>query len=754
MAVTVPLKEGAKGTKKAAKGVGKGTKKAAKGVENMVKKSKEKKDKGDSDATTSPNTSEEKEEPPKVSAPKNVQNPFKKSIWEQAALHLEKTKDSLAKAAESYGLEVQTATGVNIAVSDPTVPRGIIDLVKERATSSATSGHSGAPTPFAISIKVRGETKWKFCFSSRKKQMTWLAAITDVVVRGSVVEYNATLLEELKGVHNDSGTNERSVDRGLGGVERGETKEKNIRGKFWKMDDYDISSQRDLRGSIVGKEELKQKDRGVDGLPIVEEEKKEEKTKTDVSKQTLKIEDDDDEEEEVVDDSFSLEGVNLHVSLAFVNVMVFLARMLPSSKILFCLLFLGLNGGLRYVILEKPFVEDVEEEEEEEENDAGEEKDGSKKSKRISFMRVSLKRKRSLKKVEVPHDDDDDDGDEDNSGDSKHDKNVNDEREIETEKNKEKKKMKPIAGTTTLCVQNATDGKVHNGHKFITWRAGSGSNLMVRSYGYLSSKQKISSPTELYECVRVDVFESKRRVPNMATRVVLPKAQFKNQDVVKKWHAPDIFVISLALPTEAPSLTRPTDDGPGVTITLYLKMKEKTREVLQRITAPDYNPKTDNSEDGIDTQERLVNAVRLFDEWCRRSPTDKTFQSRFKMIPQADNPKEVGLPGWIAKYNGKPVLIRRNDVTGFLYNNPELNAMEFDITLHPFPYLAKQGLSYVKEHIFTKAIASFGFVIEGRNDDELPEVVIGCAQLCYPDPAIFIQGNDFFKGRSPQSFEE
>mmetsp|Transcript_40750 Transcript_40750/g.61745 ORF Transcript_40750/g.61745 Transcript_40750/m.61745 type:complete len:315 (+) Transcript_40750:151-1095(+) len=314
--------------------------------------------------------------------------------------------------------------------------------------------------------------------------------------------------------------------------------------------------------------------------------------------------------------------------------------------------------------------------------------------------------------------------------------------------------MKPIAGTTTLCVQNATDGKVHNGHKFITWRAGSGSNLMVRSYGYLSSKQKISSPTELYECVRVDVFESKRRVPNMATRVVLPKAQFKNQDVVKKWHAPDIFVISLALPTEAPSLTRPTDDGPGVTITLYLKMKEKTREVLQRITAPDYNPKTDNSEDGIDTQERLVNAVRLFDEWCRRSPTDKTFQSRFKMIPQADNPKEVGLPGWIAKYNGKPVLIRRNDVTGFLYNNPELNAMEFDITLHPFPYLAKQGLSYVKEHIFTKAIASFGFVIEGRNDDELPEVVIGCAQLCYPDPAIFIQGNDFFKGRSPQSFEE
>lgn len=130
---------------------------------------------------------------------------------------------------------------------------------------------------------------------------------------------------------------------------------------------------------------------------------------------------------------------------------------------------------------------------------------------------------------------------------------------------------------------------------------------------------------------------------------------------------------------------------------------------------------------------------------------------------------DLGCPSYISKYNGKPgksytaaailtyqhlqlltttitqpVLIKRNQVTGFFHDYPNHNAMEFDISLHPFPYLFKQAMAYLKDNYFDKAIATFGFVIEGRDDDELPEVVIGAMQLCYPNPEYVMSDRDFF----------
>jgi hypothetical protein len=91
-----------------------------------------------------------------------------------------------------------------------------------------------------------------------------------------------------------------------------------------------------------------------------------------------------------------------------------------------------------------------------------------------------------------------------------------------------------------------------------------------------------------------------------------------------------------------------------------------------------------------------------------------------------------------------PVLIKRNGVTGFFTDYPDINAMEFGISLHPFPYLFKQGMAYIKDNYFDKAIAKFGFVIEGRSDDELPEVVLGAMQVCYPNPKYVMSDKDFF----------
>ena len=92
-------------------------------------------------------------------------------------------------------------------------------------------------------------------------------------------------------------------------------------------------------------------------------------------------------------------------------------------------------------------------------------------------------------------------------------------------------------------------------------------------------------------------------------------------------------------------------------MTMYFTMKQETRDILRRVTAEDYDPFNEPTPD--DVQKSKVNAVKLFNEYCRRAPTDPSFQSRFKVVANAQNLKEIGMPTWIAKYNGKPVLIKR-----------------------------------------------------------------------------------------------
>ena len=49
--------------------------------------------------------------------------------------------------------------------------------------------------------------------------------------------------------------------------------------------------------------------------------------------------------------------------------------------------------------------------------------------------------------------------------------------------------------------------------------------------------------------------------------------------------------------------------------------------------------------------------------------------------------------------------------------------VEFDINLHLFPYLAKTTIKSLHADFFPKMITHIGFVIEGRDDNDLPEQV-------------------------------
>jgi hypothetical protein len=235
------------------------------------------------------------------------------------------------------------------------------------------------------------------------------------------------------------------------------------------------------------------------------------------------------------------------------------------------------------------------------------------------------------------------------------------------------------AGSSTMKIASPNERK----DGIICWMEILPSDIMVRSIGYITRKKKIPSPGSLYECIAVDVLRCERRIPKIGLKVKLDKVLSSRKELLgvnKTWFSPELFVVSVTLPTEAPTLGWSTNDGAGLTLVAYMKMRDDTREILRCITGSENSGKISK-----DVNIEKINGVRLFEEWCKKSPSDPAFQGRFKFIPSAVNTDEFGIPSYIAAYNGKPVLIKRVGVTGTLYSHADYlkgGFMEFDINLH------------------------------------------------------------------------
>lgn len=670
-------------------------------------------------------------------------------------------------------------TGINFtsSISSSTVvadgmhkePRGILDLAKEKATVHAAFGHSGAPTPFALSIKVRAETKWKLCFDRHSIEMDWLAAISDVVIQCSVDAYNGYLLEAADPANHSDFTlfHPPTVKDGpvvtKAAASTPTTISTAIMGsstqhRLWMLEDYNVSNvsqnsdvksdetfppilpymdekpnERDMSGRtdndvfhVAETSSSKDDNVGAKDTEVVE---------TQVYESTTAI-DHDMIQDTILNESnqhWVVPQEKLPHVLLIVNVALFYARASSTSISGFWSMFVGTNFAILLCFVKEPTWESL--------VNLINSAPATKSVKSISSAtKVSTRSAPIMESTTL---------------------------QVTVAANHEKSNMRtptsgnaastnsgyiPVAGCTSVHLKVPTDIPQNaKGEMFAGWCTVPGEILAIRSHGYALTKKKVPSPGELYECIHLEVFESPQRYPDMAKRVKLPKVEFDDDAQLKTWRCPDLFIISIALPTDPPRMGKTSSDGGGYTITMYYRMKEETREILRRVTAEGYDPSSEViKEDEIQTSK--VNAVRLLEEWIRRAPTDHKFQSRFKIVPNAHNLKEIGMPSWISKYNGKPFLIKRPGVTGFLFAHPELSCVEFDVSLHPFPYLAKQAICFMKESYFKKVLVSFGFVIEGRADDELPECLIGLVQLCYPDPQYAIQAADFFNGTAQRSF--
>ena len=273
----------------------------------------------------------------------------------------------------------------------------------------------------------------------------------------------------------------------------------------------------------------------------------------------------------------------------------------------------------------------------------------------------------------------------------------------------------------------------------------------------LSRKQNLKSPSlgSLYECIKVDFIESQHRLADMSSRVQLPLVDFDDKPhEPKTWQSPDVFVVTLSLPSKEPkendddptNKDRTVNSGPSITICMYYAMTPQTRKLLKLATA---SPGSAHwSPDHPEHFHPNLPAVRLLEEWCRRAPRDPKFQGRFKLIPHCDNIADLKLPKWIARWNAKPLLIKRTGKTGFLYQHPEghgrPSCLEMEVSFHAFPWATKQAIHYLRQHVLHKLLFTFAFVLEGRSEAELPETLLGLCQLCFPRPEHAIPARDFF----------
>ena len=86
-------------------------------------------------------------------------------------------------------------------------------------------------------------------------------------------------------------------------------------------------------------------------------------------------------------------------------------------------------------------------------------------------------------------------------------------------------------------------------------------------------------------------------------------------------------------------------------------------------------------------------------------------------------------------YNGKPVLINKSGmvshptaVNGDGARISQTNVIQMNINVWKFAFVAKKALAGLQEK-FEKLSLNVGFTIEGRGDEELPECLLGCANL-------------------------
>lgn len=259
-----------------------------------------------------------------------------------------------------------------------------------------------------------------------------------------------------------------------------------------------------------------------------------------------------------------------------------------------------------------------------------------------------------------------------------------------------------------------------------TWRTIPASLFEIRSHGYLSTKEKEPSREALYRVITIDIFKSDKKPSMVGKRLPLPSLPIIAEDYMEEKKTegglfingvPTLVLLVWTIPSYETALwTGARDDGEGNIMIITLAMTRATRAMLENI---------DNASAG----------VRLLKKFCE-GIDGREINGKLKCLARLLNAEELDI-GMITKktvnnYNGKPFM------TGPRCHTCEMGDgyLEIDCDIHRYSKPFKMGIYSVFDQIrFMKC--EVAMVIQGENDDELPEQVLACfgVNCANPDEA-------------------
>lgn len=266
----------------------------------------------------------------------------------------------------------------------------------------------------------------------------------------------------------------------------------------------------------------------------------------------------------------------------------------------------------------------------------------------------------------------------------------------------------PAAGATVPLADPSGEELAH------TWSRGDATSFRVRSGpNYRRTGAKESSLSAFYDAAGVDIFTTCKRgvkADRIGEMVNVPEPPFTSPHA----SVPSVFIINMQLPLEDPTMFGVKLDGPTVHCVFYFTMTEETAAMLAG----------DLSE--------APPSLKLLIDYCEQATDDPDMRGRFKALGVVNNIESVGLPSMLASYNGKPVLVTRSGLLTRGGSDGKVPYMEMDCNVRHWCYLARKGLHVLLPRFGSMSITA-AFVIEGREDSEMPERLLGCCNLTEAD---------------------
>jgi len=228
---------------------------------------------------------------------------------------------------------------------------------------------------------------------------------------------------------------------------------------------------------------------------------------------------------------------------------------------------------------------------------------------------------------------------------------------------------------------------------------GTGFSLRVGP-DYKKHGKKAPSASHVYAPLSIDVFKRGHQKQHVASVLQLPPPP-DGAGTPNSTGLPRRIVVNAIIPTDGPPLLGGNADGSCYQVVVVFGATAEALAQWQSEGSPAY---------------------KLFERFAKGAPEgvlppdgDLEIKERLKFLPRLDNMKDLGLPGWIQGYNGKPALITRS---GSIFRGDDY--IELGMNTFRFGKMTRMGV-----HQLMPRIKDFQFhcalCVEGRDDSELPE---------------------------------